>query len=409
MSEQAPSTYSPVQRRDVRLLAIFRGLSFLGDGLAMVALYLRVAPSGHAWAVAGLGIGAMVPFALLATVSGVVADRVRAKPYLVSLGALEAVVCAGLGLFHSIGATLGLVVALNAVVAFSLPGYTALLPSLAGEANINAAQGTLQAAQGLASIAGPVLGGVLVGVAGQSLPLYLDAISFLLGALGTALLRGDRLPVRHHDEASSHASAGFRLVLADPLLRDLNILIVVFMLVLGMINVAEVFYITQTLHGSALAYGALGASFGAGTVVGALVGGRLSTTMAALTRRVVLGVVLIGLCMVGAGSVEHVVEVYPPLFVAGIAVGIANVAAMTILTMRSPDHVRGRVFAALIALDQIAQVGATVAGGAILSLVAPRTVFFIGGVGATAVSLAIGPLAWRSRHAPSPLAQALAD
>ena len=402
--DEAPRGYSPTQRRDVTLLAVFRGASFLGDGLAMIALYLRVAVHGHAWAVAGLGLAAMVPFGVLAPVAGVVVDRVRAKPFLVTLGVVEALVSAALGRYHGLSATIALVVVLNASVALSMPGYSALLPSIAGEANIGAAQGVFQAVQGLASVAGPVLGGLLVGTTGQSVPLYLDGLSFLLGSLGTLLLRADRRPAGAH-LGDTRASAGLRHIVANPILRDLSVLIFAFMLTIGVINVAEVFFVTQTLHGSALAYGLLGASFGAGMIAGSLAGGRGVVDSRVFARRAVVSVVVVGVAVTGVGAVSAVWQIYPLMVLAGAAVGIANVAATTLFTVRSPDHLRGRVFAALVAVNQVAQVAATVAGGAILSLIAPRTVYWWGGGLATGVALLVGGAMLR----PGRLAEAPAD
>ena len=386
--DDARRGYSPTQRRDVTLLASFRGASFLGDGVAMIALYLRVAAHGQAWAVAGLGLAALVPFAALAPVAGLVVDRVRARPLLVGLGLAEALTSVALGRFHGLLATLGLVVALNAFVAFSMPGYSALLPAIAGEDHVAAAQGVFQAVQGLASIAGPVLGGLLVGLSGQSLPLYLDALSFLLGSLGTLLLRAERRPSGAH-HGDTRASAGLRHILADPILRELNVLVVAFMLAIGVINVAEVFFVTRTLHGSALAYGLLGASFGAGTVVGSLLGGRAARDDRAGARRAVVAVMVVGLSITAVGATSTVGQIYPLMLVAGTAVGVANVTAMTLFTVRSPEHLRGRVFAALIALNELAQVGATIAGGAILSVIAPRTVYWWGGGTASVVASSI--------------------
>ncbi len=390
MTSEPPAGFTPTQRRDVTVLALFRGLSFLGDGLALVALYLRVAPRGHAWAVAGRGLGAMVPLVIFAPVAGLIADRVRAKPYLIALGAGETLACAGLGLWHSVTATVVLVIVLNSVLAFSMPGYAALLPAVAGESNLAASQGIFQSVQGIATVIGPILGGLLVGWFGQSVPLYVDAGTFALGAFGTSLLRADRRPAPRGTRGKDSAWDGVRLLARDPILRILNIQIFVFMLSVGVSNVAEVFYVTQTFRGSPLAYGALGASFGVGMILGSLVASRGGSELVVLTRRTILGVVVIGAAVTAVGAVSSVVQIYPLMVVIGVAVGVANVSGTTVFFLRTPDALRGRVMSAFMASTQIAQVGATVAGGALLSLIAPRTVYWWSGGVSTAVSLLIG-------------------
>ena len=64
MSETAdPQFLARTRRRDLRLLALLRGVSFLGDSVALVTLYLRLAPQGHAWEIAALSIAGALPLA----------------------------------------------------------------------------------------------------------------------------------------------------------------------------------------------------------------------------------------------------------------------------------------------------------------------------------------------------------
>ncbi len=397
--------YSRSQRHDVTLLALLRGGSFLGDNVALVALYLRVAPLGHSWAIAALAVAGSLPLVLLAPVAGHVVDRLPAKSLLSALGVVEAIVALGLGYWHGLTVTIGLMGLLSVAIAFSMPGYGALIPAVVGDARVASVQGLMQAVQGVAAVAGPAIGGVLVGVAGQSWPLYLDAASFALAGVLTTLVHHDRRPssatILAH-AASGGLMGGVTHVWRDDVLRPLLANVVVFMLAIGMINVAEVFFITQTLHGSALAYGLVGTSFGLGSVGGALGAGRLGQGLMNLATSLGVAVVVIGVTIGAVGLVTRVALVYPLLALAGVALGVANVAATTLFTLRTPDHLRGRMFAALNAATSGAEISSMAVGGAILVLVAPRTVFQIGGGAATLSALILGPLALRaSRRAHS--------
>ncbi len=397
--------YSRSQRHDVTLLAVLRGGSFLGDNVALVALYLRVAPLGHSWAIAALAVAGSLPLVLLAPLAGHVVDRVPAKSLLSALGFVEGVIALGLGYWHGLGVTIALMGTLSVAIAFSMPGYGALLPAVVGDENVARLQGLMQAVQGVASVAGPAIGGLLVGAVGQSWPLYLDAASFATAGVLTTLVHHDRRPSAASAlarAASGGMMGGITHVWRDDILRPLLVNIVVFMLAIGMINVAEVFFITQTLHASALAYGLVGTSFGLGTIIGALGAGRLRQGPMNLATSLSVAVVVIGVAIGAVGLMTHVDLVYLLLTVAGVALGVANVAAMTLFTLRTPEHLRGRVFAALNAATSGAEISSMAAGGAILVLVAPRTVFQIGGVAATLSALILGPLALRaSRRAHS--------
>lgn len=279
---------APTKRRDLTLVALLRGFSFLGDAVALIALYLRLAHGSHApWAIAALSIAAALPLVVLSPIAGFVVDHWPAKRLLVALCLCEAVVCLAIGLWHGRTLTIGLMALLSCFVAFSFPGYSALVPAIAGEENIAGANSLMQTVQGIASIAGPGLGGLLVGLAGQSWPLYFDAISFALAAAATPLLRTDRRPepgsVRPK-RGERDLGAGLRVLFADRVLRPLVITFIVFLLALIMTNVADVFFITRTLHSSALVYGLVGTAFGVGNIVGALASAKVGQEDLTLMR-----------------------------------------------------------------------------------------------------------------------------
>lgn len=390
---------SDVQRRDVRLLAGLRGLTFLGDSVALITLYLRLAPVGHAWAIAALSIAGTLPLVVLAPLAGQVIDRVPAKRLLTQLGLAEAAICVGIGLWHGMTATLLLMVALSAGVAFSFPGYSALVPTIAGEDNVIRAQSHMQAVQGVAAVLGPIIGGVLVGSTGQSWPLFLDAACYAFAAFATTRLHHDRRPslanVPEHRDAEK-MMAGVTFLWNDRLLRPIVATTLVFLFALNMVNVGEVFFVTQTLHASAIYYGLLGASFGLGSVAGSLLAGRQRQGHVALARAIFAGIVVVGVTIGLVGLVTRVAYIYPLMVIAGVAAGVAQVAFATLCTVRSPEILRGRVFAAVGAIFTGDQIGATALGGLVLTLVAPRTVYQISGIAATVSAISLGPLALRA-------------
>ena len=67
----------------------------------------------------------------------------------------------GNGYWHGRVVTIALIALLGRFVAFSLPGYSALVPKIAGEDNLASANSTMQSVQGIAVVVGPGLGGVL--------------------------------------------------------------------------------------------------------------------------------------------------------------------------------------------------------------------------------------------------------
>jgi MFS family permease len=105
----------------------------------------------------------------------------------------------------------------------------------------------------------------------------------------------------------------------------------------------------------------------------------------------------------GIGLVEHVGYIFPLLIVTGVAVGVINVAMTTLMTIRTPESKRGRMFASVGAIFTSAQIGGTAIGGLILTIVAPRTVFQIAGIATTVVLLIMGPFGYRASRRASQL------
>jgi MFS family permease len=163
-----------------------------------------------------------------------------------------------------------------------------------------------------------------------------------------------------------------------------------------MINVAEVFFITKTLHSSAVMYGLVGTSFGVGNIVGAVGSRKVKQHDVSLAKASLMGTIVISVLTGLIGLVEHVGYLFPILVILGVAVGVLNVSIATLMTMRTPEAQRGRMFAASSAVFTSAQIIGTVFGGLILTIVAPRTVFQIAGIGTTVVALVLGPIALRA-------------
>jgi predicted MFS family arabinose efflux permease len=198
------------------------------------------------------------------------------------------------------------------------------------------------------------------------------------------------------EKTEHELSAGVRLLFHDPLIRPVVVTVTVFMLSLGAVNVAEVFFITRTLHASAFFYGLVGTSFGVGSVVGALASRRLHQDPLALVRNSLIGVALISVLLGSVGLMEHVVYVFPLMTVTGLAVGVVNVAASTLFAVQTPEDLRGRVFAATGAMFTSAEISSMVLGGLLLTLLAPRTIFQLAGVVSTLTVGVVGPLEMRT-------------
>ncbi len=386
-------------RADLAVVAIGRGLSVLGDEVALIALLVWASLSGHgAVAVAALVMAAALPQLVAAPVAGLLVDRTPARRLIATVSLLQAVGCVALVpavASGSVAAVVGLVALLNLGQAVAGPAWQALVPSLVAADRLTRALATVQTATATAALVGPAVGGLLVGLAGTSVALAVDAVSFALLAVAALAVRRDRRPDPAAGRARGEAMAGVRLIAGDAVLRGVIVVVGSMVLAAGAINVAEVFLITQTLGASATAYGFVGALFAVGLLLGANLA-RRDRTDVCLARMLVVATVAMAVATVVLGLAPTVAVAALASFGIGVGNGVLNVATQTLVVRRTPRPVLGRVFAALQAVVGAAMLVATALGGVLLTLFDTRAVVVGCGLFAAAVLVTVGTAVLRA-------------
>ena len=384
---------SPETPASVRAIAAGRALSFLGDEVALIAMLFRGrAELGHAGVALVLAAG-MVPLLALAPVAGLLVDRVRARPLLVATCLVQGATCVGLA-WSTTATLLPLVAILACGTAIASPAWQALVTVLVDDEQLPAAVGLLQSANAAAGVLGPFVGGLLLGTFGFHIPLILDAVTFGALACIPVVLRVDRVPERTgRGTTRSEALVGFARIARDPVLRALVVLATCLICTLGVVNVVELLFITGPLHAGPLGYGLLGSCMAVGMLAVGMSAGTISRRVPSPPKLFAAGCV--GLCVtVGLlGLTFSLWQAASILLVTGAANGLVNISFGVLLTRRSPNEVRGRVFAAVQAAVGAAQISSMVIGGALLLAFAPRSII-LGGAGASviAVAAAIAPV-----------------
>ncbi|MET7673174.1 MFS transporter [Micromonospora luteifusca] len=188
-------SFTTVESRwsDVWLAATARGVTICGDFLAATALALALQGAGAGGlAVSGLLLAATLPLVVLAPLAGRLADRVDSRTLLVTIGLLQAAICALLAVVDHPVLVVGLVTLLACGLAVTQPCLAALLPAMVRPADLPRASAISQTAVSLGALGGPVLAGLLVGQFGTRVPLLLDAATYLALVVAGLLLRTRR-------------------------------------------------------------------------------------------------------------------------------------------------------------------------------------------------------------------------
>lgn len=230
-----------------------------------------------------------------------------------------------------------------------------------------------------ATVAGPVLGGVVLALLGPATALAADGVSFLLAALLIACTPALRARRSTRNTSARHLRATLGYIAGHATLRVLifgeGIAFVFFYLVVPV----TVVYATRSLHAGPPGYAAILASWGAGAVIGSSVHVRLA-------RRIGHASILISTAAVAAGYLGTALA--PTLVVAcacsvlgGVGNGTQWASVETAVHQLVEEHFRLRVAAALESLAAVAPGVGIVVGGALTTLFSPRAAYLAAGAG----------------------------
>ncbi len=247
---------------------------------------------------------------------------------------------------------------------------------------------------------GPVIGGVLLTALGAPWVFAINAVTFVISVLLTLSVKGDysREHTAAEEEEHQGITAGLRFIWHDRPLRAMVIAWTVFLLGAGMGMVADAPLAAHFGEGSA-GFGLLIACWGLGSVVGSLLGRKLTQRSEPLW--LVLGAVGIAIAGLGIAFSPTFEIVLFALLIMGMSDGISIVAEQGIMMRRSPDAVRSRVMAGFDALLSLGIAVAYVFAGPVLELLGPKGVYGVGGVSAAIAAVLLLPVLRLRRPAPA--------
>jgi MFS family permease len=368
-------------RHDLLVALAGRAVSTFGDGVALVALTLRLqGDGGPPYEVALLLAAGVIPQLLLARPVGRMVDAHDSRRLLVAGGLVEVAVTVPLIALHSVVAIVLLVAALGAAASVTGATWSALIPRVVGDDHLAEAVSAQQTLNVLALVAAPAVGGLLAGAFGSSLPVAVDAATFVVVTVAAALVRTRRAPEPVTGvHGSTRARGGFAILRADRVLAPLLAGVALVVLLVGMADVVLVYLVRDTLGAGGVWYGAVEASWMAGMVAGSLGAGRVRSQPAQV-RATVAGAALACAGVAGFAVAPTVAVLVPLSVLGGLGNGYAGACLSTLLMVRTPDSARGRVSAAASAIFGAAQGASLLVGGAVVLVLSARELYAVAGL-----------------------------
>lgn len=278
----------------------------------------------------------------------------------------------------------------------------ALIPRLAAEVGmpLERATSAIQVIERTSRVVGAPLAGVLIAVAGAPAALWIDAATFLVsGAVVAIFVADQRTEPRPAGRYRSELAEGMRFLWRDGVIRWVSISVMVANLLdTPVLAVLIPVYANRVLESSVALGLMLGAS-GGGAVVGALLFAWLGLR---LSRRVVFaaGFFFVGLPYWILATLPPLPVAVAVLFVHGLAAGPLNPVIGAVQFERIPEHLRGRVFGASLALSWVTIPVGTILAGWLVEVVGIRAVFTV---------IAAAYLAWTIGIAINPVFRRLND
>jgi MFS family permease len=391
-----PRALRPFRHAAYRRLALALSFSTFASGVWVVAIVWEVIRIGGGPAQLSVvstagAIGVLLP----ALIGGVAADRLPQKRILLCVAALELTGMTLVATLSLLDATqvwhlAAVSFATGMGMAFYYPAYSAWLPSLVDESDlqaVNGFEGMVRPTLGQAI--GPGVAGAVVGAVSSGAAVVVAACAALAGLV--ALTCVPLTPVRRDPEATEErghpvASAlkdvreGFVYMVRTPwLLATLLFAALMILAMMGPFEVLIPFLIKDRLGGGPGDHALVMAAFGVGGAVGSLSMASVPMPRRYLTvMNLLWGLGCLPLVVMGLAT-----EIWM-IVVAGFVLGVMFSAPMviwgTLLQRRVPPHMLGRV-ASLDFFISISLMPVSMAlAGPVSGLLGMRTTFYIAGI-----------------------------
>jgi MFS family permease len=340
--------HSLLRHRPFALFLSARACSSFAFQMQSVAIGWQVyALTGSAFDLGLIGLAQFLPIMALTLAAGHVADRYDRRWITAACQVVEfatsATLTAGVAMgWLSMNAILASVTVLGAARAFESPTLSALMPGLVAEGQLQHASAWSASANQTATIIGPACGGLLYAV-GAPIPFGFTATLFLLAAVLVALIRMDRPMTVREPATLRSVLSGITFIWTRPAVLG-AISLDLFAVLLGGATALLPIYARDILHTGSWGLGVLRAAPAAGALLTSILLARRPLRRHA--GRFMFGAVIV----FGLATIVFALSRSLPVSIAALALlGAADVVSVvirfTLVQMRTPDAMRGRVSA----------------------------------------------------------------
>ncbi|WP_188126862.1 MFS transporter [Actinoplanes lobatus] len=389
--------FAPLRERNYRLWAAADLVSVSGTWMQVLALnWLILTATGSATAMGAVIMLQSLPVLLLGSWGGALADRLPARPLLITFQALRALLALALILPALLPAAFaggnwliyGVALASGVIGAFEGPVLGRFGSALVPKDTLASAVALGSVLNSAGRIGGMALGGVLIGITGPSALFLINAVSYLgvIAAL-LAIRLGDMRTLASAPAGQGGVLAGFRYLLGQPVI----LIVLALSFVLGSLGrnyqVSMAAMVSGPLGGSSGSYGLVSTVF----AVGAVAGGLLLAGSGRSTLRVLLGAgLLISVLQFCSGLAPNILGFAALILPIAAGAVIVDTIVSTRVLLDTREEMRGRVLATVGIVSSLSAIVGAPAIGWLCDSLGPRGALLLAGTVTTTAAVAGG-------------------
>lgn len=380
--------------RTVSPVAVFRNASFtrmwlaqlistIGDSFTTIAAGILIyQKTGSALSVGLMLMVTAVPTLLIGMIAGVFVDRLDRKKIMIAADLSRGVLILLIPLLlrFSIVWIYVLVFLASAISTFFSPAYDSVVPEMAREDELNAANSMIAISSFGSTAVGFAASGLLAAYS-LDVAFYIDSVTFFASA---ALLAGLRIaPLEVEDTTSvgvviKNLKGGVGYLFGSAILRSLLSIALVYSFTAGLGNTLLLPFASRALHATTFEYGLQEALTSVGFVAGSLI---MATYAARLREGIwmIAGLLGMGLCFLVYAAATTLPVAFVIITISGLMNAPYAVARQTLLQRHTDRAMRGRVFGAIMTIGRGTMLLGMAAAG-LADLYGPRPMMLFTGV-----------------------------
>jgi MFS family permease len=350
-----------------------------GDSLMLLVLAIWVKDLTGSSGAAGLTLFFLAVPALIGPLLGLVVDRLRRRTVLLWGNLLSAVIVCPLLLVSGrddVWIIYGVAVLYGLSFVVMPAALNGLLKEMLPEEMLVDANASLATTKEALRLVGPLIGAGIYSVVGGGGVAAIDAASFLYAAAVIALLKvRENAPERVEQHWKDELLAGVRHIGGDPVLFHTLAAVGIALLVVGFLESA-VFSMMDAFDKPPTFIGVIVSVQG----VGAIAGGLLSARIIGLVgepQSIAVGLVSVATGLMIAAVSPWLVVVFIGVVFLGFGLPVFIVAFTTLLQVRTPQALMGRVSTATDVVLGTPQSLSLAAGAVLVSFLDYRTIYVI--------------------------------